>query len=308
MILQSLAVLLLAADAGTAPAPAPVTPPAAKPATVWSEGLQTPESVLYDAASDTYLVSNINGSPLEKDNNGFISKLKPDGTVLTLKWIEGGKKGVTLNAPKGSAIAKGVLYVADLDTVRKFDARTGAPKGEVKLPGATFANDVAAGADGKIYVTDSGLKGGAKGFEPSGSDAIWVIEGGSKAKALVKADTLGRPNGIIVVGDALYVAQFAPEGLLLRVDAKGAVTTAGKLPHGALDGIVSLGGELLISSWDGKSVYRGPPQGPFLTVLDPRNFEIKDLEAPADIGFDSKRGRLLVPRFMGNAVEAYELK
>ncbi len=310
MILQTLTVLLLSADAG---APTPPTPPAAaaaptaKPVTVWAEGLQTPESVLYDAATDTYLVSNINGSPLEKDNNGFISKLKPDGTVVALKWIEAGKKGVTLNAPKGSAIAKGILYVADLDTVRKFDAKTGAPKGEVKLPGATFANDVAAGPDGKIYVTDSGFKGGAKGFEPSGTDAIWVIEGG-KARALVKSDKLNHPNGVVVVGDVLYVGPFAPEGQLLRVDAKGEFTAAGTLPKGSLDGIVSLGGDLLISSWDAKAVFRGPPQGPFFVVQDPRNFELKDLEAPADIGFDSKRGRVLVPRFMGHAVEAFELK
>lgn len=44
------------------------------PAVSYSEGIQTPESVLYEAGSDTYLVSNINGSPLAADNNGFISR------------------------------------------------------------------------------------------------------------------------------------------------------------------------------------------------------------------------------------------
>ncbi len=33
-----------------------------------------------------------------------------------------------------------------------------------------------------------------------------------------------------------------------------------------------------------------------------------ELEAPADIGFDTKRNRVLVPRFQGNTVEAYDFK
>src|SRR5687768_8785949 len=34
-------------------------------------GFQTPESVLHDPSSDTYLVSNINGGPVDVDDNGF---------------------------------------------------------------------------------------------------------------------------------------------------------------------------------------------------------------------------------------------
>ena len=64
------------------------------------EGFLTPESVFHDSAQDIYFVSNINGSPTAKDNNGFISRLRPDGAVENLKFIEGGKNGVTLNAPK----------------------------------------------------------------------------------------------------------------------------------------------------------------------------------------------------------------
>ena len=45
-------------------------------------GFATPESVLHDEAADVYLVSNINGEPLEEDGNGFISRLSPDGDVF----------------------------------------------------------------------------------------------------------------------------------------------------------------------------------------------------------------------------------
>jgi hypothetical protein len=67
------------ADAGAAAAPVPAAAPASVALLTISEGLAIPESVLYDAAADVYLVSNINGSPLEKDNNGYISIFTPDG-------------------------------------------------------------------------------------------------------------------------------------------------------------------------------------------------------------------------------------
>src|SRR5262249_49345893 len=141
-------------------------------------GFQTPESVLYDDVNDRYLVSNINGKPFDADNNGYISAVGTDGKVVTEKWIEGGKNKVTLNAPKGSGIFNGVFYVADIDTVRTFDLKSGAPKDNIKIPGATFLNDLVVNTiDGKVYVSDSGLKGNAKGdMEGTGTDAVWVIE------------------------------------------------------------------------------------------------------------------------------------
>lgn len=283
------------ADAGAAAAPKPLAP---TPAVKYT-GFSTPESVLWDEARDRYLVSNINGKPVDADNNGFISELSPDGKVTNLKWIEAGKNKVTLNAPKGMAIVKDVLYVADLDTLRMFDVKTGAPKGDVKLEGATFANDVAASEDGKIYVSDSGLKMEGSDFKPTGTDAVWVVEKG-KAKALAKSTDLGKPNGLLVDGKSLLVATFGTNELY-KLDDKGQRSDVTKLPKGSLDGIVKLGDMLLVSSWDAQTVYKGKLGGTFEPVL-------QSLEAPADIGYDKKRGRVLVPRFMGNAVEAYDVK
>jgi sugar lactone lactonase YvrE len=296
--LVAAAVFAQSKDAGVAPA-RPAAP--AKPAAaVTFKDLSTPESVLYDPATDTYLVSNINGAPTAKDNNGFIAELNPDGTVVNAKLIEGGKNKVTLHAPKGSALVDGVLYVADIDTVRMFDRKTGAPKGEVPLKGATFANDVAAGADGNIYVSDSGL--GAK-FEGTGTDAIWVFKAGKKptAKALIKSKDLHGPNGVLVTRDAIHVVTFGAAELQ-TYDLKGKkVGDVATLPNGSLDGIVMVGDELLISSWGAKAIYRGKLGGEFKEAFT-------DLEAPADIGFDTKRNRVLVPRFQGNIVEAYDFK
>jgi sugar lactone lactonase YvrE len=289
-----------AKDAGVAAKPAAAAPAKPAAALTLKDGLATPESVLYDATTDTYLVSNINGAPLDKDNNGYIAEFSPDGAVVNAKLIEGGKNKVTLNAPKGSAIRDGVLYVADIDTVRMFDRKTGAPKGEIPLKGATFANDVAIAEDGTGYVSDSGLN--AK-FEGTGTDAIWSFKAGKKptAKPFVKSKELKGPNGLLVTKDAVHVVSFgAPE--LQTYDLKGKkVGETTKLPNGGLDGFQLIGDELFVSSWAAKAIYRGKLGGEFKEAFT-------DLEAPADFGFDSKRNRVLVPRFQGNAVEAWDVK
>ncbi len=286
-----------AASASAAPAEPP--PPAAPTAVAKWTGLSTPESVLYDADADRYLVSNINGKPDGKDNNGFISVLSPDGTTTTPKWIEGGKEKVKLDAPKGMGIAKGVLYVADITSVRMFDVKTGAPKGEVAIPGSTFLNDIAAGPDGKIYVSDTGVKMGAKGFEPTGSDAVYEIDKGH-AKALAKGKELGGPNGLLVTDKGLVVVTMG-SGEVFRLDDKGKKQDVSKPPTGMLDGVVALGDSLLVTSWEGSAIYKGPLGGTFEKVLS-------DQKSPADIGYDTKRGRVLVPHFLDDVVEAYEIK
>lgn len=286
-------------DKANEPAKAAEAPKAKGPAVRFTGPFSTPESVLYDADADRYLVSNIQGKPTDVDNNGFISELSPDGKITKDKWIAGGANKVTLNAPKGMAIVAGVLYVADLDHVRMFDAKSGAPKGAVKIAGATFLNDVAAGKDGTIYVSDSGVKLGANGFEPTGTDAVWTIAKG-KAKALAKSKDLGGPNGVLVTDKGVTVVTFV-SGELFHLDASGKKTDAMKLPKGGLDGILALGDELLVSSWEASVVFRGKPGGTFDAV-------ISDVKAPADIGFDTKRSRVLVPRFMDDAVEAYDIK
>jgi hypothetical protein len=258
--------------------------------------LQTPESVLYVAADDSYLVSNINGKPAEADDNGYIQKVKPDGGGT--KWIDGSAADVKLDAPKGMWIAGDTLYVADITVVRQFDAKTGKQKADIKIPGATFLNDVSSdGADG-VFVSDTGMDAN---FKPTGTDAIWHITKDGKATALVKNKDLGGPNGVWP-GDkgGVWTVTFRT-GELYEVDAKGKKGTATKLPKGQLDGLIKLdNGDFLVSSWEGKNVYRGKPGGEWKEVAT-------DVEAPADIGYDSKRKKLLIPQFMASKVVVKDL-
>ncbi len=279
-----------------AAAPAPVSMSVTDPA------FQTPESVLHDRVADVYLVSNINGDPMTKDNNGYIARVSPDGTVLEAKWIAAGVNGVTLDAPKGMAISGDVLYVSDIDAVRTFNRTTGAPMGSWPIAGATFLNDMASGQDGTIYVTDSGFKSTSEGWGDSGSDALYRVGPNGDVTAVAKDPTLGRPNGVAIEATSAVVVTFG-SGEVYRIDlATGARTDLPKPPSGQLDGVEVLAdGSLLVSSWEGSAVYRLDPTGRYTTAVD-------SVMSPADIGYDAQRGRVLIPSFMQNTIEIREVK
>ncbi|RYZ04833.1 MAG: hypothetical protein EOO73_21900 [Myxococcales bacterium] len=276
-------------------------PPEPAPVLTFKGAFATPESVFYDAAGDRYLVSNINGGPGEVDGNGYISELSPDGTIKTPKLIAGGEKGVKLDAPKGLIVVGKELWVTDITVVRKFDLKTLAAKGDITLPEATFANDIALAPDGKVYVADSSVKPGPKGFEPQGGDQVLVIDKTGKAKVLAKSKDLSGPNGLFV----------GPKGLLVNalnsnevygLGSKGERVDVIKVPGGMLDGMLVVGDKLFVSSWGASAIYRGK--------LDGTGFEpiVQNVKGPADFGWDSKRSRIVLPRFLDSVVEVYEVK
>jgi DNA-binding beta-propeller fold protein YncE len=264
-------------------------------------GLETPESVLYDGLDDVYLVSNINGQPLDKDGNGFISRLAPDGRVLQLKWIAGGAEGVTLNAPKGMGLKGDTLFVADIDAVRLFNRTTGAPLGARPVRGATFLNDLAVGPDGTVYVTDSGLKAGPQGFLPTGTDAVYRFDAAGRAEAVARDTALEHPNGVLAEAGKLTVVAFGSNAVYELDPASGKRSDLPRPTTGSLDGIVRLpDGALLVSSWEGQCVYRSTATG-YTVVAD-------SVESPADIGYDTSRHLLLIPIFDKNRIEIRQVQ
>src|ERR1041384_4269172 len=140
----------------------------AAPVEVWqTTGLKHPESALPDPTATFAYVSNVNGQPLDKDGNGFISKVSlKDGKALELEWAKG------LDAPKGLALANGHLYAADIDKLVEIDAGSGKILARYDAPGSQFLNDVAAAPDGTVYVSDST------------ASAIWRLQNGKLEKWL----------------------------------------------------------------------------------------------------------------------------
>ena len=258
------------------------------------EGLQAPEAARYDHDQNVWFIANINGDPFGKDNNGFIARLTPDGKVDSLKFIAGGRGGVTLNAPKGMAINGDTLWVADIDAVRGFNKKTGASITSVKAAGAKFLNDITAGPDGTLYVTDTGL--GPK-FSHPGPDRIYQIKGGKATVALESKDLAG-PNGIAYMDEALLIAPFLGTNLVAWSPGEKTVRPIGAGP-GQQDGIEVLpDNRLLVTSWADSSLF---------VLEDGKATRIAyPVPSPADIGFDGK-SRVAVPLLMENRVEFWEL-
>jgi sugar lactone lactonase YvrE len=266
---------------------------AVEPIFIDAIGLATPESIEYYADEDVYLVTNINGNPLEADGNGFISKIGPDGKVIDLRWIDGARSGIRINAPKGAAINGNILYVADLDEVHLFDLPSGRQLTSVKINGSTFLNGITPGDGDTVYVTDSGLKAGEGGFMPSGSDAIYQISASGKYRAILKDKGMGRPNGIVSNQGKLTIVTFG-SGSIFTIDEAGRLAELTAPPNGGLDGLLSLDdGSYVLSSWEGSAIYRLNPAGSYEVLANA-------LDAPADIGYDDKRKRILVPLFKQN--------
>lgn len=245
-----------------------------------NDDIQTPESVVHDTEGDVYLVSNINGSPSAADDNGFISRLSPQGEVLMLRWIDGAAEGVTLHAPKGMAVTGDELWVSDITAVRIFDRMSGEPLGDVPVEGASFLNDVAAAPDGAIWVSDSN------------TGKLYRI---APDRAVEEMATVDGINGVAFLADGTPVVTSGMS--IVAVAADGSTSEYVSVPAGSLDGLVVLSdGRVVVSSWATSSVYIIGPDGPVELA--------SGLNSPADIGYDATRAYILVPLFRENRVQA----
>lgn len=265
-------------------------------------GLSHPESARYDPELDLWFVANINGDPLAKDNNGFITRLKSDGSIGVLKFAEGGRNGVRLNGPKGMAIVGDTLWVADIDAVRGFNRRTGAEVASVSLSGqAKFLNDIAAGPDG-IYVTDTGIgPDGKGGMKHTGPDRVFRIDRSHKVSIALQSDSLKGPNGITwdSTGHRFIIVPFFGSTPLSWAPGDPAPRSLGTAP-GQEDGVEAVGPDrFLITSWADSSLFV-LAQGQATKVAAP-------LPSPADIGWDSRRHRVAVPLLLEDRVEIWGL-
>lgn len=250
-------------------------------------GLATPESFIVDRRSGDYFISNINGAPTEKDNNGFITRVDAAGKVVALKFIDG-TKGAPLHAPKGLAIVGDYLFVTDIDHVKGYDKESGRLRFDLDFTpyGASFLNDLTRDKDGNLYVSDMMSNFIAK-IEPVRSYAISIVAKGAQ---------LGQPNGLAIDAktNGLVMVNWA-EGKVYHVSPGGELTPrlTGAFKH--LDGVdFDEAGNLYFSSFTGGTIYRAAADGT-VTVLKER------LTTPADIGIDRQRKLLLVPSFDGNA-------
>ena len=285
---------LLAACASRPNAPAAASTPAPldRPIAV-VDSFTAPEAVRYDPAQDVYFVSNFGeGNPAATDNNGFISRMRPDGSIERLRWIAGGTNSVTLHAPRGMTIVGDTLWVADADAVRGFNRVTGAPVRSVSFSGIDvgFLNDVAPAPDGTIYITDTG------------KNRIYRVN--NDASIAIGDQGLGAPNGI--TWDAtnsrfIVVPYSGAHAIRAWNTATNALIDVGTSANGArFDGVEVLpGNRVLVASQADSSLqlFEAGTGRPIIRSSGP----------PADIAVDTRRNRVAIPIIRLNRVEIWQL-
>jgi sugar lactone lactonase YvrE len=263
--------------------------------------LDAPVCALHDPDQDVYFVSNINGAGTARDNNGYISRVSPDGRLTTRRFVEGGRAGATLNAPKGLAIVGRELFVADIDVVRSFDRVTGKPLRTFQMPapGGLFLNEMAVGPDDAVYVTDTRLEFEGDTARHLGPDRVFRIGMNGPMSIALEGD-LEAPSGI---GWDAATSRFLITGLQGTHIFEWRPGTAAASPIwngiGGYDGIVFDGPTWLVSSLDGNGIF-AIREGHEERIID-------HLTTPAAIGFDRKRRQLLIPSFEANTLEIWRL-
>lgn len=233
---------------------------------LWStSGFKKPESVIADSKREVLYVSNVNGPPLDKDKNGFISLLSKDGAIKNLTWIKG------LNGPKGMVMdGDDTLYVTDIDQLIEIDLEEGKIVGRYPAEGAIFFNDPAVGPDGTVYVTDF-----------IGKKIYSRAPDADKLEIWLAPDDMMHINGLHVENDNLIVAGWGRNlssdgstetpGHLFIVDLKTKeIKTLGNGKGiGNLDGLERGGADdFLVTDFIGGGLYRINEDGSHELLLD----------------------------------------
>ena len=258
-------------------------------------GFQGPESVRYDPDQDVFFVSNMTGYGSAKDGNGYISRISAANPDSAEVFVQGGRNGVMLDSPKGMAIHGDTLWVADINILRAFDRKTGAPLANIDFTpyGVLQLNDVAVGPDGQVRVTDTGIIMGTVGVKHVGPDHIFVLGPGGRITAPQQGPQLHQPNGItwdslgkrwiVLSFDRLdgQIAELPLDMSTRKVIRESKVSTQ-------LDGVEMLpGGAIMFTSWADSAIH-------VLSGNTERQI-IRAVPVPADIGVDTRRHHLAIP-------------
>ena len=263
--------------------------------------LRSPYSFVHDPIEKGYFISSVNGEPETADNNGFITKLDPHGKLLNLKFIQGGKDEVTLNAPKGMAVVEHVLYVADLDTLRGFDTTTGKPvltltirspaSSQSELP-QTSLSDVTFDGMGLLYCSDQK------------ANTIYRVDPATQTFSVLVTDrALAGPSGLVVhpkSGQIIAVSwdkgkifEVSPEGVVTELFSNGFFSSRFQNLRGV---DFDRWGNMYVSDFTTGKVWRMSWDKRFQVIAE-------FLPSPGDLSIDRANNLILVPYELAHAAE-----
>jgi hypothetical protein len=283
---------------------------------VWETAteLKTPESVIYVPNENVLFVSNIDGAPDGKDNQGFISKVSPlNGSIIELNWVTG------LNAPKGMTITNNnitnntLLYVSDITDLVEIDVNSGKIINRYNVPGSAFLNDVASDNQGYVYVADT-VTNTIYRLDTKNLGDNSTNNSNASLQVWLQTPELNGPNGLYVdnSNNKLIVASLGafsnPAGSIRVVDLQNrTVNSLGNegtaVPIGGLDGIEadSTGRYYYVTDNAGGKLYVVNSNGTGYETLDLQN------QGAADLGVILDENLIIIPMMQDNKLEAYRM-
>lgn len=258
------------------------------PIILHGQAYDMPESVVYDAAHDRYLVSNkgngdiisvprLNPGNLSIFNTGACTSLRGITIVDNILWGAGTSFQTTQNQ---------YLY--------SFDMATGNFIKSILIANGVFINDVTADASGMLYVSDGNNNkiyrvnpetGGYSDLLFNGANGLLFDEANNR---LLYTDDTPQTGSQI---SALDIATNTSVPLIANPNFQG------------LDGLtVDHLGNYYVSSWSTNEVYRYDPIFTASIVASTGHNGVPH-SGPADIFYDQVNNVLAVPNFTANTVD-----
>jgi sugar lactone lactonase YvrE len=235
--------------------------------------LNRPESAVYDAVRNRYLVSNYG-----------------DGRIIAID--ETGTQSVFALGKSSSAglhIVGDTVYVGCGDQgVVGYNLETGALVMDVTIPGSVLLNDIDSDTSGNIYVSD-----------PYGNKVYKINLADRTYSTLL--DPITWPNGVLFdrQSNRLLVCTSTTHYLYSVNTGDGSYYPLTYVGEGHLDGLTrDNAGNIYVSAQGPDAVYRYES-----TFTEPKKLVSKGHAAPADIFYDRQNEILVVPNISGNRVD-----
>jgi len=215
-----------------------------------------------------------------------------------------------LNEPYGSDIANGTLYVADRDggttanepsvaVIRRFDMRTGAPAGEIRVDRSTWFNDIEVADDGTIYATQTGDRGDSA--DPA-TWQVWKITPSGTASIFVQGAPLRQPNGVALDRQGNIVVVNIGTDEVLTFSPAGQLTKTEHAAQSGNDGLVIMAdGTKYVSSVVNGGVSR-------IRAGRPAELIARNIPSAASMCYDAGANQLVIPMNPNNGLAFVRLQ
>jgi len=237
----------------------------------YGQSLSSPESIVFDAPRNRYLISNAG-----------------NGTIITMNLSGQFSSFVSsLTSPKGMVIVGNILYVTDVTSVKGYSLINGAQTMNVSITGASFLNDIVSGGTYYLYVSDMN------------SNIIFRVNTSNSTYSTIVSSGINKPNGLLydAANFRLILCTYNTNALIQSVDlSNNSVTTLKTTSLSNFDGLArDDSGFIYVSSWGSNAVYRfnsSFSSGPDLYATG--------FNGPADIFYNTEAKVLAIPSMNNN--------